>query len=143
MKLLKFIAAILLAVIFSYITRHYLSTINMSVVGEFTPIPHFIADETLSYKLSMIPIFIVYLIIFLYLANYKFFGFAISLFGVFLAVRKYKEVAESYLPVDMAFVKALLEMAKMLGMVMIIAILVQWVVDGGLAAVRLVNGNRK
>lgn len=143
MKLLKFIAAIMLAVIFSFITRHYLSVVNQSVLGEFTPIPHFIADEALSFKLSFIPIFAVYLIIFIYLASKKYFNFLISGIGVLLAVIKYKSVVETHLPVDMAFLPALLNMGMILCIFMAIGIVVQLIVDGGVSAIRLVNKNKK
>lgn len=143
MKIVKFVVAVLLAIIFSFITRQYLSTINLNIVSEFTPIPHFFSDEALSYKLSLILIIAIYLIIFLYLVYGKYFNFVISGIGVLLALAKYKDIAESHLPVEMAFIPALLEMAKLLSVFMAIGICVQWVVDGGLSAIRLVNNNKK
>ncbi len=143
MKIIKAIAAILLAVIFSFITRHYLSVTNLNIVSEFTPIPHFIADEALSYKLSLFLFLAVYLLLFIYLVSGKYFNFVISGIGIFLALGKYKEVAETHLPIEMAFIPALLEMAKLLCIYMAIGICVQLVVDGGLSAVRLVNNNKK
>lgn len=138
-KIVKIIIAIMLAIIFSFITRHYLSVINASAVGEFTAIPHFFTDTELSYKFSLLLIFLVYVLLFTYLMAKKYFNFAITGVGIIVAVLKYKEVTETYLPVDMVFIPALLELAKTLCVFMAIGIVVQWIVDGGLTAVRLVN----
>lgn len=143
MKVIKVIVAILLSVIFSFITRYYMASINLEYVGEFTPVPHFIADTSLSNKLSLVLLMTVYLLIFFYLVNKKYFNFAISSVGVIASLMKYKSVTEEFFPVDMVFVPALLELAKVLCIFMAIGIVVQWIVDGGLSAVRLVNKNKK
>lgn len=143
MKIIKVIIAIMLAVIFSFITRYYMSGINSAAVGEFTPIPHFIADPALSYKFSLFLMIAVYLIIFAYLVTKKYFNFAISSFGLILALIRYKEATETFLPVDMVFIPALLKLGLTLCIFMAIGIVVQWVVDGGISAVRLVNKNKK
>jgi len=141
MKYLKIPVALFLAVIFSFITRYYLSDLNELYVGEFTAFPHFFPDVESSYKWSLLFIFLVYFLIFIYLVTKKYFNFVISLTGVFLGIRAYKEVCETFLPVDMVFVPALLTLGKTIMLFMAIGILVQWVVDGGLAAIRLVNRN--
>ncbi|MBN2797228.1 MAG: hypothetical protein JXR88_17580 [Clostridia bacterium] len=143
MKVIKFAVAIMLAVIFSFITRHYMSTLNLSVVSEFTPIPHFIGDVDLSYKLSLLLIFAVLLLDFSYLVLNKYFNFVISSLGIVISLRHYKTVLESYLPVDMAFLPALLEMAKIMSLFMIVGIIVQLIVDGAFSAIKLVNNNKK
>lgn len=143
MKIIKFLVAIMLAIIFSFITRHYMSTLNLSVVSEFTPIPHFISDVDLSYKLSLVLIFAVLLLDFSYLVFSKYFNFVISSLGIILALRKYKEVIETYLPVDMAFIPALLQMAILMSIFMAIGIVVQLAVDGAFSAIKLVNNNKK
>lgn len=143
MKIVKIVVAVLLAVIFSFITRHYMASINLDYVGEFTPVPHFIADPKLSNQLSLILLMVVYLLIFFYLVSKKYFNFAISSVGVVASLMKYKSVTEEFLPMDMVFVPALLELAKVLCIFMAIGIIVQWIVDGGLTAVRLVNKNKK
>jgi hypothetical protein len=133
----------MLAIIASFITRHYLSVINSNAVGEFTPVPHFVGDVDLSYKLSMIPIFVVFLVIFVALAFNKFFLSGISLIGVFAAVTKYKTITETVLPVEMVFIQGLLVLASTLCFFMIIAIIVQWIFDGGYTAIKLVNKNKR
>lgn len=143
MKIIKIIVAILLAVLFSFITRYYMASINLEYVGEFTPIPHFLSDVSLSNKLSLILLLVVYLLIFFYLVSKKYFNFVISSIGVVVSLIKYKSVAETFLPVDMVFIPALLELAKILCIFMAIGIVVQFVIDGGLSAVKLVNKNKK
>ena len=141
MKFIKILIAVFLAVIFSFGTRYYLSNINLSALGEFTPFPHFFSDTTSSYKWSLLIMFAVYLLIFMYLVNKKYFNFAISLVGILVGIGTYKSVTETFLPVDMVFVPALLTMGRTILIFMAIGIVVQWVVDGGLAAVRIVNKN--
>lgn len=141
MKFLKILIAVFLAIIFSFGTRYYLSNMNLSAVGEFTPFPHFFSDVDTSYKWSLLFMFAVYLLIFVYLISKKYFNFTISLLGIFMGIRAYKSVTETFLPVDMVFVPALLTMGKTILMFMAIGIVVQWVVDGGLAAVKIVNKN--
>jgi len=143
MKLVKAVAAILLAVIFGFITRYYMSSINLSAVGEFTPIPHFFPTVELSYKISLLLLFALFLLFFSYLMLKKYFNFVISMLGMIVGLSKYKAVTEEFLPVDMVFVPALLEFGIRLCVFMAIGIAVQWVVDGGLAAVKFVNKNKK
>jgi hypothetical protein len=73
----------------------------------------------------------------------KYFNFAFSMLGMILGLLKYKAVTEVFLPLEMVFVPALLEFAKVLFLFMGIGIIIQWIVDGGLAAVKLVNKNKK
>jgi hypothetical protein len=141
MKVLKILIAVFLAIIFSFITRHYLSNINLLAVGEFTPVPHFFHDVEVSYQISLLFMFLVYLLIFLYLVNKKYFNFAISMIGILLGLRAYKTVTETFLPADMVFVPALLSMGKTIFIFMAVGICVQWVFDGGLTAIRFVNKN--
>ena len=141
MKVLKILIAVFLAVIFSFITRHYLSNINHLAVGEFTPVPHFFHDIEVSYQLSLLFMFLVYVLIFLYLVHKKYLNFAISMVGIFMGLRTYKAVTETFLPADMVFVPALLSMGRIILIFMAIGIFVQWIFDGGLAAIRFVNKN--
>lgn len=143
MKLVKAFAAILLAVIFAFVTRYYMSTLNLSAVGEFTPIPHFFPTVELSYKISLFLLFAIFLLFFSYLMMKKYFSFVLSSLGMIIGLMKYKSVTEEFLPVDMVFVPALLEFGLRLCLFMAVGIVVQWVVDGGLAAVKLVNKNKK
>jgi len=143
MKFIKVLVAVLLAVIFGFLTRYYMSSINLATVGEFTPIPHFFSSVDLSYKASLVLIIAFYLLFFSYLMMKKYFNFALSMLGMILALLKYRSVTQEFMPVEMVFVPALLEFAKVLFMFMAVGILVQWVVDGGLAAIKLVNKNKK
>lgn len=143
MKFIKVLVAVLLAVIFGFLTRYYLSSINLAAVGEFTPFPHFFSTVDLSYKVSLFVIIAFYLLFFSYLMMKKYFNFALSMLGMVLALMKYNSVTKEFLPVEMVFVPALLEFAKVLFTFMAIGIVVQWVVDGGLAAIKLVNKNKK
>lgn len=85
--------------------------------------------------------FAVYLLIFIYLISKKYLNFTISLVGIVMGIRAYKTVTETFLPVDMVFVPALLSMGRVILIFMAIGIVVQWIFDGGLAAVKLVNKN--
>lgn len=143
MKLLKGVVAVMLAIIFAFITRYYMSSINLEAVGEFTPIPHFFPSVDLSYKFSLALLFVIFLLFFSYLVLKKYFNFVISALGMILGLMKFKSVTTEFLPVDMVFVPAILEFGKILCLFMAIGIVVQWVVDGGLAAIKLVNKNKK
>ncbi len=142
MKIIKVIASVLLAVVSGFITTYILAYTNLDYAGEFVAIPHFIPDEDLSFKIGLALIILIYLIIFSHLARNKFFAFAISMLGMVLAVFKYKSVSAEFLPINMAFVPALLEFAKLACLLMAIGIIVQWVVDGGLTAVKFVNKSK-
>lgn len=143
MKIIKWITAILLAIIFGFATTYILSYINVKYTSEFLPIPHFITNLELSFKLGLIFITSIYLLFFIYLVNKKYINFGFSMLGMILGVIKYKSVSESFLPQDMGFIPGLLELGKLLLLFMGIGIIVQWVFDGGLASVRLVNKSRK
>ena len=143
MKIIKVLVAVFLAVLFGFITTYILSYINVNYTGEFLPIPHFIPGEKLSFYLGLGFITAVYSLIFAYLVNKKYFNFGISIVGMIVAILKYKEVSETFLPVNMSFVPALLELGKFLCFFMAVGIVVQWIVDGGLSAIRLVNKNEK
>lgn len=143
MKFIKALVAVLLAVIFGFLTRYYMSSINLDAIGEFTPIPHFFPTVDMSYKASLLLIIAFYLLFFSYLVMKKYFNFALSMLGMILALMKYKTVSQEFLPVEMVFVPALLEFAKVLFIFMVAGIIVQWIVDGGLAAIKLVNKNKK
>ena len=143
MKIIKWITAILLAIIFGFATTYILSYINVKYTSEFLPIPHFIANLELSFRLGLIFIISIYLLFFIYLVNKKYINFGFSMLGMILGVIKYKSVSESFLPNDMGFVPGLLELGKLLLLFMGIGIIVQWVFDGGLASIRLVSKSRK
>jgi len=143
MKIVKAVVAIMLAIIFAFITRYYMASINLEIVGEFTPIPHFFTDVDMSYQFSLLLFIVVYLLFFGYLVMSKYFNFVMSMIGVVFGLIKYKAVAETFLPMNMAFVPSLLELGKILCVFMAIGIVGQWIIDGGLAAVRLVNKNKK
>lgn len=143
MKIIKIIVAVLLAIIFGFVTTYILSYINVQFTNEFLPIPHFIPNAKLSFNIGLILIIAVYLLIFTYLVRKKFFNFALSMVGVILGVLKYKAISETFLPVNMAFVKALLELGKILCIFMAIGIVVQWIVDGGISTMKFVYKNRK
>ena len=143
MKFIKAVVAVLLAVIFGFITRYYMSSINLGAVNEFTPIPHFFPTVDMSYKVSLLLLIVIYLLFFSFLVMKKYFNFAFSMLGMILGLLKYKAVTEVFLPLEMVFVPALLEFAKVLFLFMGVGIIIQWIVDGGLAAVKLVNKNKK
>ncbi len=142
MKIIKVIASVLLAVVSGFITTYILSYTNLDNTGEFVAIPHFIPDEDLSFKIGLGLLILVYLLIFSHLARNKFFAFGISFVGMILSVLKYKSVSAEFLPSNMAFVPSLLEFAQVMCLFMAIGIIVQWVVDGGLTAVKFVNKSK-
>ncbi len=143
MKLIKAVVAIMLAIIFAFITRYYMSSINMQAVAEFTPFPHFFSTTELSYQVSLLVFFAVYLGVFSALVMKKFFLFAFSSIGIFLSLMKYNTVTMEFLPVDMVFIPALLELGKTLALFIAIGIVLQLIVDGALGAIKLVNKNKK
>lgn len=143
MKLIKILVAIFLAVIFGFITTYILSYINVANTDEFLPIPHFIPGEKLPFYLGLAFIIAVYLLIFTYLVRKKYFNFVISSIGIVLAILRYKNISDTFLPMNMGFIPALLVLGKTLCLFMAIGIVVQWIVDGGLSAIRLVNKNGK
>ncbi|MCH4890405.1 hypothetical protein EZV73_22670 [Acidaminobacter sp. JC074] len=143
MKLIKAVVAIMLAIIFAFITRYYMSSINMQAVTEFTPFPHFFPTTEMSYKVSLFIFFAVYLGVFSALVMKKFFLFGFSAVGIVMSLIKYRAVTTEFLPVDMVFVPALLELGKTLSIFIGIGIVLQLIVDGALGAIRLVNKNKK
>lgn len=143
MKVIKALIAVFLAVIFGFITTYILSYINVNYTGEFLPIPHFIPGEKLPFYLGLIFIIAIYLLIFSYLVRKKYFNFGISIFGMIVAVLKYKKVSSTFLPVNMGFVSGLLELGKILCFFMAIGIIAQWIVDGGISAIKYANKNGK
>lgn len=143
MKFVKAIVAIMLAVIFAFVTRYYMSNLNLQAVGEFTPIPHFFPSVDMSYKFSLALMFAIYLFIFGSLVSGKYFRALLPLAGMIVGLMKYKAVTETFATRNMTFVPALLEFGKLLCVFTIIGIVIQWFVDGGLAAIRLVNKNKK
>lgn len=142
MKLIKSVVAILLAVIFGFVTRYFMSSINYEIVDEFTPIPHFFPTVSMSYNVSLVLLIVIFLLIFSYLMMKKYFNFAISLGAMIIGLVKYRTVMMTFPTRDMSFVPAILEFGMILCLGMAIGIVVQWVVDGGVAAIKLVNKNK-
>ncbi len=144
MKILKGVAAILGAILVSFLTRHYMSNINYEMFREFAPIPHFFSTVESSYKYSLYIFLFVYGIVFLYFFLGKYVNFAVSLIGIMISLGAYKKVIFNMIGNEVSFITALIVLGKYVCVSLAAGIVLQWAFDIMVSYLRLVRkSNRK
>jgi len=140
MKIIKFLLVVLMSIIASVGTVFYLSSINLNYNAKFSPIPHMIPNEKMTFLVAGALFFAFYFIAFMMLNFKKYVAFILSSIGIVYGLIQYKVVVGSHTPGYMGFVPGFLSMGMTVCFLMAGGMLIQMVAD---VVVKVVKGFSK